>query len=118
MAIVIADDDEQVRTSLRKVLESAGLSVVGEATNGGEALALANQLRPHIVLMDGKMPLMDGLIATRYLRSLHPEIHVIAHTSDPSLANQMVALGAMAWVTKGLTEDLLGAVSRAYGRQG
>ena len=98
------------------MLESAGLSVAGEASNRGEALTLANQLRPHMVLMDGKMPLMDGLIATRYLRSLHPEIHVIAHTSEPSLANQMIALGAMAWVTKGLTEDLLLAISDAFRR--
>lgn len=115
MAIVIADDDEQVRRSLRKLLKLAGLVVVGEASNGGEALAMVEVLRPQVVLMDGKMPLMNGLVATRYLKSLHPEVKVIAHTSDPSMAQQMVALGATAWVTKGLQKDLVDAISAAYG---
>jgi len=68
--VLLVDDEELVRFGLRTVLESAGdIEVVGEAADGAAALAAANQLRPDVVLMDIRMPRVDGLAATRSLLS-------------------------------------------------
>lgn len=72
MGIVIVDDESTVRKAARRLLEAAGVSVLGEASNGGEALAMVEMLNPAAVLMDDRMPVMDGVIATRYLKAMHP----------------------------------------------
>ena len=67
--VLLVDDHRLVREGLRRTLEDAGFEVVGEAENGADGLELAEQLRPHVVLMDVSMPVVDGITATRRMRS-------------------------------------------------
>jgi DNA-binding NarL/FixJ family response regulator len=72
--VLIADDQQLVRTGFRLILESKGdIEIVGEATNGREAIALAKEHRPDVVLMDIRMPELDGIEATRQLTAEHHE---------------------------------------------
>ena len=72
LRVVIADDQAIVRSGLRMILEAQGIEVVGEAVDGAEAVALARGQRPDVVLMDIRMPVLDGLEATRRLAG--PEV--------------------------------------------
>ena len=80
--VVIADDQELVRTGLRTVLENqAGITVLGEAADGLQAVATAEVLDPDVVLMDIQMPVMDGIIATRQLAGRGGRPRVLALTT-------------------------------------
>src|SRR5258708_40202103 len=78
--LLLADDHTMLREGLRRSMEVAGFEVVGEARDGGEAVALADSLRPDVVLMDVSMPVMDGVEATRQVHRAHPEIAVVMLT--------------------------------------
>ena len=67
LRVVIADDQEMVRSGIRMILEASGIDVVGEAADGREALELAHRLRPDVCLLDIRMPKLDGLEVTRLL---------------------------------------------------
>jgi len=101
--IVLADDHEVVRRGLRAYLESAaGLDVVGEAADGGEAVRLAREHQPDIVIMDVVMPGVNGVEATRRIRSENPEIKIIAfsiHAGRPAVKDMLKA-GASGYVLK------------------
>jgi DNA-binding NarL/FixJ family response regulator len=80
--LLIADDQAMVRSGLRMVLESEpDLEVVGEAQNGQEAVRMALRERPDVVLMDVRMPVMDGLEATRHITEGQPDAKVIVLTT-------------------------------------
>ena len=81
-SVLIADDQALVRVGLRKVLETeAELAVVGEAVDGEDAAAAARRLRPDIVLMDIRMPVLDGIEATRRIVRAHPDTRVLILTT-------------------------------------
>jgi NarL family two-component system response regulator LiaR len=80
--ILVADDHGVVRQGLKMYLElDPELEIVGEAVDGAQALQLARELKPDVVLMDLLMPVMDGIAATRAIRSQLPDVEVIALTS-------------------------------------
>lgn len=108
--IVIADDHSVVRRGLRMFLkQDPELEVVGEAANGDEAVRLAQQLQPDIVLMDLLMPVMDGIAATALIRRELPDTEVIALTSvleDASVVGAVRA-GAIGYLLKDTDADAL-----------
>lgn len=108
--IVIADDHSVVRQGLRMFLGlDSELEVVGEAANGAEALRMARQLRPDVVLMDLLMPVMDGIAATAAIRRELPDIEVLALTSvleDASVVGAVRA-GAIGYLLKDTQADAL-----------
>jgi DNA-binding NarL/FixJ family response regulator len=93
------------------------LSVIGEASNGREALAKVRELSPDVVLMDLEMPEMDGLMATEILRKQQPKVRVVVlsmHT-HPEYVMRIIKSGANGYVLKGASaEDLVRAIEDAY----
>ena len=107
MRVLIADDHGLFRDGMRSLLEARGIDVVGEARNGREAIELALQLRPEIVLMDLSMPVMNGLEATRLLSAQAPEIRVIVVTASEDDGNLFEAIksGAQGYIFKNLEAE-------------
>ena len=81
--IVIADDHEPTRVLLRTLIELEGMQVVGEAGDGGEAVALTLEHEPDVVLLDVNMPVLDGLGAAETIRTSRPWIRLLLHTGEP-----------------------------------
>ena len=93
--VLIADDCDTTRLGLKTVLSlDPGVDVIGEAANGQEAVQLAAKVQPDVVLTDGKMPIMDGLEATRIIKRLWPEIKVIMLTMSAVYQAGAIAAGA------------------------
>lgn len=100
---LIVDDDLAFRRAVRQLLERAPeVSVVGEATDGEEALQLAQTLQPDVVLMDITMPRMDGLEAARRIKAERPEVKVIVLTVHQEEVYRKMAYerGVDAFLTK------------------
>ena len=104
MRVLLADDHKLVRTGMRLLLESMpGITVVGEAADGEEALRLIDQLRPDVVLMDLAMPGVSGLDALRQARQRFPatRIVVVSMHADEAYVEQALASGAAGYLLKG-----------------
>src|SRR5918997_4083424 len=114
--LVLADDHDLVREGIRAVLEGEpDLEVVGEASNGREAVEVCKQLRPDLVLMDVRMPEMDGLAATRAVKAELPETSVVMVTmhESPDYLLEAIAAGAAGYILKDAAgERLVEAVRR------
>ncbi|MGH2833671.1 MAG: response regulator [Solirubrobacteraceae bacterium] len=112
--VLLADDQRLVRESLATLLGLlGGIELLATACDGEEALTLAEQYRPQIVLMDLRMPRLDGIEATRRLRESHPEIQVIALTTyaDDESVLGVLRAGAKGYLTKDASgEDIREAI--------
>ena len=108
--VLIVDDVEGVRQDLRTFLALAGdIEIVGEASNGSEAVRLAETLEPEVILMDLEMPILDGYEATRQIKALQPSCRVIALTIHAGEEEQQRAFGADAddFIVKGAPLETL-----------
>ena len=108
--VLVVDDHTIVREGIRAMLETyPGVKVVGEAEDGVVAVAHVEELRPDVVLMDVRMPKMDGLAATRRIKALHDSPGVIMMSSyyDEALMVNAVKAGAAAYLLKDCSADLL-----------
>lgn len=103
LRLVLADDHKILRDGLKRAFEAAGESVVGEASNGEEAVQLVADLNPDVVLMDLSMPVLDGAAATQRIREQYPDTKVVVLTMHDDVAHTQAALtaGAMGFLTKG-----------------
>ncbi|MDR1634718.1 MAG: response regulator [Bifidobacteriaceae bacterium] len=116
--VVVAEDEALIRLDAVEILREAGFDVVGEATNGEEAVKLAEELRPDVVIMDIKMPVMDGLTAADKIGQdrIAPVVMLTAF-SQQDLVDRAKDVGAMAFVVKPFTAaDLLPAIEIAIAR--
>ncbi len=104
ITVVLVDDHELVRMGIRRLLEDVSeVSIVGEASSGEEAIKLARDLKPRVMLMDVKMPGIGGLEATRRISASLPDTRVIAVTAcgeDP-FPGRLMRAGASGYLTKG-----------------
>ena len=108
--VLIADDHGIVRQGLQMYLGSdPEIEIVGEARNGAEAVALAHQLRPDVILMDLLMPVMDGIAATAAIRRELPDTEVVALTSvlEDAAVVEAVRAGAIGYLLKDTEADEL-----------
>ncbi len=108
--ILIVDDHSVVRRGLRQFLQlDPDLEVVGEARDGAEAIELAQELRPDVVLMDLLMPVMDGVTATAAIRREVPDTEVLALTSvlEDDKVVDAVRAGAIGYLLKDTEDDAL-----------
>ncbi|MFB7370684.1 response regulator [Streptomyces sp. NPDC056222] len=112
--MLIADDQALIRTGFRLILTTRGIEVVGEASDGAEAVAAARRLRPDVVLMDIRMPGMDGLEATRRILAESPRRKVLMLTTFDldRYVYAALAMGASGFLLKDVTPEHLAASVR------
>lgn len=113
--VVLVDDHPMIRSGLRLILSSTDdIVVVGEASNGAEAIRLVGELQPNVVVMDVMMPELDGIGATQQLLQLYPNVHVLALTSfsDGDLVRRVLQGGACGCLLKNVDGRELTAAIR------
>jgi DNA-binding NarL/FixJ family response regulator len=116
--VLLADDEPRARQSLRALLTTQPqVRLVAEAANGREALDLIERVRPDVVLLDVRMPELDGLEATRRIKARWPAMRVIVHSMYPEHRAEAMAAGAEAFIVKGDPPDeLLRLISEQPGK--
>ena len=102
MRVLLADDHNMVRQGTRLYLENVGIEVVGEATNGREAVEMAGQLSPDVIIMDIHMPELTGIEATRRIRHDNPDIRILIVTAydTPAYVRALLETGADGYILK------------------
>jgi DNA-binding NarL/FixJ family response regulator len=118
--VLIADDHEIMRRGIRSVLESRDDIEVYEAKNGKEAIEKTHELRPHLVILDVSMPVLDGFSAAREIKKAFPQIPVLIFSLDRTEAFTAVArkIGVSGYISKNdVGETLLNAIESALNHQ-
>jgi DNA-binding NarL/FixJ family response regulator len=112
--VLVADDQNLIRTGFRLILNARGIEVVGEAADGAEAVAMARELEPDVVLMDIRMPNMDGLEATRRILERAPHCRVLMLTTFDldRYVYTALSVGASGFLLKDVTPEHLAAAVR------
>ena len=114
--ILVAEDEALIRMDLVEMLQEAGYEVVGQATNGEEAIALATEHQPDLAILDVKMPVLDGISAAEKIISIAPVLMLTAF-SQKELVDRARDAGVMAYVVKPFTiGDLVPAIEIAISR--
>ena len=114
--ILIAEDETLIRMDLAEMLRENGYEVIGEATNGEEAITLANELKPDLAILDVKMPKLDGITAAETIVKISPVLMLTAF-SQKDLVERALDAGVMAYVVKPFTiDDLIPAIEIATTR--
>ncbi len=110
--LLIADDRPRSRNGMRALLTTwPRFDIVGEATDGQEAIRLVEECQPDVVLIDVRMPMLDGLAATRLIKSRWPSVKVVVLSLYPLYRAEALAAGADAFLVKGcLVNELLAAI--------
>lgn len=119
MRVLIVDDDALIRDSLKMLLEmEEDFQVVGLAANGQEALELCQRVLPDLVLMDIRMPVMDGVVGTKRLKALYPQVRVVILTTfrDEEYIKEALKNGAEGYILKSQPADSIIESLRAVGK--
>lgn len=114
--IMIVDDAAFMRAILKDMILSAGHEIVGEATNGEEAVRLYSLLRPDLVTMDITMPDMDGVTAVKKIREIAPQAKIIMCSAmgQQAMVIEAIAVGARDFIVKPIQKDrVVDAINRA-----
>jgi response regulator NasT len=117
--VIVAEDESIIRMDIVETMRESGFDVVGEASDGIEAISLATELKPDLVVMDINMPNMDGIVAAKRLSELKIPVVLLTAFSQRELFEQAAEAGAMAYVLKPFNaNDLLPAIEIALSRHG
>jgi DNA-binding NarL/FixJ family response regulator len=114
--VLIADDNEQVRSAISDIIRDEGLEVCGSFADGKTAVDKAAELKPDMVILDFQMPQRDGISAGRAIHAFLPNVPLLLYTmfaTVPSLENEAKKLGFQAVVQKGDTAGLIAAIRGA-----
>jgi DNA-binding NarL/FixJ family response regulator len=112
--VVVADDNAVVRSGLVSLLEAGGVNVIAEAADGEKVIALADRLRPDLVLLDVRMPLVDGVTAAQRIAKM-TRVLMLTYTDAPEIIRTAISNGAVGYLVHGTftPEELLDAVRQA-----
>ncbi len=116
--VMIVDDHDIVRGGLVNMMDAFDdLSLVGEASNGEEALRLCETLQPDVILMDLVMPVMNGVTATQHIHATYPDVRIVVLTTykEEELVQGALQAGAMSYLLKNVSiDELAAAIRNAY----
>lgn len=103
LRVLVVDDEPMVRRMLAEVLDDAGIDVIGQAADGVEGVALARSSQPDAILLDIRMPNLDGLAAGRQVRATDPNVRLVFFSAydDPTLKQEAHAIGVSIFLVKG-----------------
>jgi|SRR5579871_4516837 DNA-binding NarL/FixJ family response regulator len=116
--VLLVDDHQLLRQAVRRALEDAGMEVVAEAGDGSEAVRLAIEIVPDVIVMDVSMPVLDGVEATRRIHANNPDLPIVVLTmhGEDAQRREALAAGATGFLTKDVSmQDVVRTVHQACG---